>query len=364
MGSPFTRATRKRAKLRLGLTGPSGSGKTLSALRLAAGLGGAIAVLDTEHDSASLYSEPFSLRDGSAFTPPEFDAMSLSEPYTPERYIDAIRAAESAGYAVLIIDSITHEWSGSGGCLALVDEIARARYRGNSWSAWNDVTPRHRALLDAILQSTCHVIVTLRSKTETAQQEGNNGRKTVVKLGMKAEQRDGFEYEMTTVFDLSHDGNFATATKDRTGLFMGRDPLVLNESVGQALGSWLSSGVEPPARVAPEPAVTREREPGSDDDRDDHGHDHGGHHDDPGVHDATTPLTGNFQVQQAIDQWTARLNKTTTPDAITALVNEVAETLSANVPAGFFEEELAAFKRTARGRWYVVCPPTNKDQAA
>lgn len=242
----FEKAVRKKAKLRLALTGPSGSGKTLSALLLAKGIGGQIAVLDTERESASLYVSSVALPDGTIIKTPDFDALSLSSPYTPERYIEAIRAAEQAGYTTLIIDSITHEWSGVGGCLELVDEIARARYRGNTWSAWNDVTPRHRALLDAILQSQMHVIVTLRSKTETAQQEGQNGKKSVVKLGMKAEQRDGFEYEMTVVLDLSHDGHFATATKDRTGLLMGRDPAVITEETGKALLNWLETGAEPP----------------------------------------------------------------------------------------------------------------------
>lgn len=246
----FEKAVRKKAKLRLALTGPSGSGKTLSALLLAKGIGASIAVLDSERDSASLYAEPISLPGGVVIEPPEFDSLSLGAPYTPERYIEAIRAAEQAGYGTLIIDSITHEWSGVGGCLELVDEIARAKYKGNSWSAWNDVTPRHRALLDAILQSPMHIIVTLRSKTETAQQEGQNGRKTVVKLGMKAEQRDGFEYEMTVVLDLTHDGHFAMATKDRTGLMMGRDPFVIDESVGTSLLAWLESGAYvPPAQV-------------------------------------------------------------------------------------------------------------------
>lgn len=238
----FTKAVRKKAKLRLALTGPSGSGKTLSALLLAKGFDGSIAVIDTERDSASLYASAVTLPDGRSIEPPPFDSLSLCAPYTPERYIEAIRAAEAAGYSTLIIDSITHEWSGVGGCLELVDEIARARYRGNSWSAWNDVTPRHRALLDAILQSSMHVIVTLRSKTETAQQENANGKKSVVKLGMKAEQRDGFEYEMTLVLDLSHDGHYATATKDRTGLLMGRDPTVITPQTGHQLLNWLESG--------------------------------------------------------------------------------------------------------------------------
>lgn len=201
------------------------------------GLGGKIAVVDTERESASLYSH---LAD--------FDTLNLAAPFTPERYIEAIKAAEAAGYDTLIIDSITHEWSGVGGCLELVDQVARAKYKGNSWSAWNDVTPRHRALLDAILHSTMHVIVTLRSKTETAQTE-EGGRKKVVKLGMKAEQRGGFEYEMTVVLDLIHDGHFATTTKDRTGLFSGENPAPITVETGQQLKEWLEAGAEPPKPV-------------------------------------------------------------------------------------------------------------------
>ena len=234
----FKKAVRKQAKLRLALSGPSGSGKTYGALLLAKGMGGRTAVIDTERGSASLYSHIH-----------DFDALDLDPPYTPERFVDAVHAAERAGYDVLVVDSITHEWSGVGGCLELVDEIARARYKGNSWSAWNDITPRHRAFLDAILRSPMHIIATMRSKTETAQTE-ENGRKKVVKLGMKAEQRDGSEYEFTTVLDIVHDCHLANATKDRTGLF-GGDAKIITRETGAMLLRWLESGEEqlkPPER--------------------------------------------------------------------------------------------------------------------
>jgi hypothetical protein len=233
----FTKATRKKAKLRLALTGPSGSGKTYSALLLAKGLGGRIAVIDTEHESASLYA---GLPDM-----PEFDTLNLAPPFTPERFTEAVMVAEKAGFDTVILDSITHEWNGSGGCLELVDEIARAKFKGNSWSAWSEINPRHRDFLDALLRSPLHIIATMRSKTETAQTE-ENGRKKVVKLGMKSEQRDGFEYEMTVVLDLVHDGHFATATKDRTGLFMGADPKPISEETGAVLLDWLEQGESTP----------------------------------------------------------------------------------------------------------------------
>ena len=225
----FTKATRKQAKLRLALTGPSGSGKTYSALLMASGMGGKIAVIDTERSSASLYSHLV-----------EFDALDLAPPYTPERFIQAIEAAEEAGYDILVVDSITHEWSGVGGCLELVDEVARSKYKGNSWSAWNDITPRHRAFLDKMMASNLHIIATMRSKTDTAQVD-EGGRKRVVKLGMKSEQRDGAEYEFTIVLDLVHDGHFATASKDRTGLFSG-DPKPISAETGQRVIEWLNSG--------------------------------------------------------------------------------------------------------------------------
>lgn len=238
----FTKAVRKKAKLRLALTGPSGSGKTYGALMVAKGLGGKIAVIDSEHGSASLYCHLC-----------DFDTLELHPPYSPERYIEAIKAAEAAGYDVIVIDSTTHEWSGTGGCLEINDQIAKAKFQGNTWSAWNVTTPRHRAFIDAMLQSSAHIIATGRSKTETAQTEGPNGKKKVVKLGMKTEQRDGFEYEFTVVLDLIHDGHIATASKDRTGIF-GEDAKVLSEATGQTLRAWLDNGAEPPASKALDPS--------------------------------------------------------------------------------------------------------------
>jgi hypothetical protein len=246
----FQKATRQQARLRLGITGPSGSGKTYSALLLARGIGGKIACIDTEQGSASLYAH---LAD--------FDTLNLEPPYRPERFVEAVRSAEAAGYNVLVIDSITHEWNGSGGCLELVDEVGRAKFRGNNWSAWSEVTPRHRAFLDAVLHSKMHVIVTLRSKTETAQVE-DGGRKKVVKLGMKSEQRDGFEYELTTVLDLSHDGHFATASKDRSGLFSDKDPERITTETGKRLLAWLNSGATPAPETAPAPAPVQVIEAG------------------------------------------------------------------------------------------------------
>lgn len=234
----FKKAERKQAKLRLALAGCSGAGKTFSALQIAKGIGGKIAVIDTERGSASLYSGAV-----------DFDVLELTPPFTPERFIDAIKIAENAGYNVIIIDSITHEWNGEGGCLELLDSIAKAKYKGNNWSAWSDITPRHTKFINAMLHSKCHVIATMRSKQATAQSE-DNGRKKIVKLGEKVEQRDGIEYEFTMVLDCDHATHLAIATKNRTPLL--KDPTLLSAETGALLIEWLNSGVEIPESKLPE----------------------------------------------------------------------------------------------------------------
>lgn len=228
----FQKAARKRVKLRLALSGPSGSGKTHSALLIAKGLGGRIAVIDTERGSASLYSDMV-----------EFDTMELEPPFSPERFIKAIDTAWQGSYDVCILDGITPEWDGSGGCLEMNEKIANVKFRGNTWAAWNETTPRHRAFLDAILQAPMHIIATIRSKTETVQGDD----KKVKKLGMKAVQREGVEYEFTVVLDLEHEKHYAVASKDRTRLFS--EPHIITEDTGKRLVAWLDSG----APLAEEP---------------------------------------------------------------------------------------------------------------
>lgn len=228
------KARRSATKLRLLLTGPSGSGKTWGALQIAKGIGGKTVVIDTEEGSSDLYDHLH-----------EFDVIDLRPPFTPERYIEAIAAAEAAGYEVIIVDSVTHCWSGTGGCLELLEEIAKAQFRGNTWSAFSVITPRWRTFVDKLLRSSAHIICSGRSKTETAQVD-DHGKKKVAKLGMKLEARDGLEFEFTTVLDVIHDGHFATVSKDRTGVFAG-DPKPITVDTGRKLAEWLAGGHEPDA---------------------------------------------------------------------------------------------------------------------
>lgn len=235
----FQKAERKRAKARVALAGPSGSGKSMSALLLAKGLmpEGKIAAIDTEHGSLSLYSHVL-----------DFDVCELSPPYRPERYIDLIHEAEKAGYDLILIDSLTHEWQGAGGLLE--DHETIAKKIGNSFSAWAQITPRHQALIDAMLQSPCHIIATIRSKTEYIQSSGNDGKTKIQKAGMAPQQRDGIDYEFTVVFDLSID-HIANAHKDRTSIFDGCYG-VITEEHGKTLQTWLASGQ--PVKESPQPS--------------------------------------------------------------------------------------------------------------
>lgn len=232
----FVKATRKQAKLRLALAGPSGSGKTTSALMIATGLGGKIAVCDTERGSASLYSSEY-----------DFDVVELGPPYTPEKYIEIIYAAEKEGYDTLILDSITHEWNGMGGVLDIVNQIAATRFKGNSYAAWGAGTPRHQKFLDAMLNSKLNIIATMRSKTSYVEVEAG-GKKRYQKQGMEAQQRDGIDYEFTVVFDLSVEDHIALTSKDRTRLFP--DPFKIGVETGELLKEWLEKG-EPPVQQPP-----------------------------------------------------------------------------------------------------------------
>lgn len=229
------KAARQKSKLRLGISGPSGSGKTFSALKLASGMTSwdKIAVIDTENGSADLYEH---------LGP--YNTLTLGPPYTPERFIEAINECESAGMEVIIIDSISHEWDGKGGILQLNEQIAQSRFKGNSWSAWSVTTPRHQALLAAITESSCHIITTARSKTDTVYEGGK-----VKKVGVKEIQREGFEYELTVNFNLDRDTHAAIASKDRTEMFDNADPFQISSETGELLKNWCNSGKVPTSRI-------------------------------------------------------------------------------------------------------------------
>lgn len=231
----FKKAQRTQAKLKLALTGPSGAGKTYSALRLAKGMGKRIAVVDTENGSASLYADRF-----------EFDTLTIAPPYEVRKYNEAIRAAVAAGYDVLIIDSLTHAWAGEGGLLAKKESLdARG---GNSFTNWASITKEHEAFKGLLLNSDIHIIGTMRSKQEYLVEQNERGKSVPKKVGLAPIQRDGMEYEFTTVFDVAINHE-AQVSKDRTSLFDGK-VFQITEETGIALMKWLA-GAKPQDVPAP-----------------------------------------------------------------------------------------------------------------
>lgn len=226
----FQKARKTQSKLRLAIDGPSGAGKTYTALIAASAManGGKIAVIDTERNSASLYADKFN-----------FDVACLDN-FNPNNYINAIHEAEQAGYAVIVIDSLSHAWEGEGGVLDMHDDATKRSRSENGWAAWRDVTPVHRDLVDAILQSPVHIISTMRSKMDYVQTT-ENGSTKIKKVGMAPIQRAGMEYEFTIVGDMDVDHNFIV-TKSRCDFIADAVVKKPDAVFFKKILDWLNSG--------------------------------------------------------------------------------------------------------------------------
>lgn len=243
----FKKATKAQLKLRLALSGPAGSGKTYTALTLATALadGRPVAVIDTERGSASKYADLFA-----------FDVLEL-ESFHPQKYVEAINEAVAAGYAVIVIDSLSHAWSGKGGILEIVQR------KGNSFQAWGEVKPIEAALIEAVTGARIHVIATMRSKTEyVVEKDERTGKSAPRKVGMAPVQRDGMEYEFDVFGELDQE-NTLTIQKTRCPALAGALISKPGKSLAATLGAWLSGASTTPATA--EPAARRWPEPTQED---------------------------------------------------------------------------------------------------
>lgn len=224
----FKKAQKTQAKLKIAICGPSGSGKTYSALRIATGISSKIAVIDTENNSASLYSDSF-----------DFDILELNPPYTVEKYISAIDMAIKAKYEVVIIDSLSHVWDGEGGIQAYKTQLDKSA-RGNSFVNWRVPKEMMNRIRGKILTAPFHIISAMRSKQSYAEnKDSSTGKSNIKKLGMEPIIEPQFEYEMTLVFDVDMN-HTAMASKDRTGLFANERLAQLTEETGAELMAWLN----------------------------------------------------------------------------------------------------------------------------
>jgi hypothetical protein len=229
----FQKAEKKKSWLRLGIAAPSGGGKTYTSLRIATGIakeiGSKVAVIDSEKGSASLYADKF-----------EFDVLELDNPYTVDKYVEAIKSAEKAGYKVLLVDSMSHAWKR---ILEEIELLTNTKYKGNSYRAWSEGTPMYEKLVDAMLSFKGHIIMTSRSKTEYVQEKDSNGRTVINKVGLGVQNRADFEYECTMFLEGTHDHYF-TFSKDRTGKYQDKIIHKPDEKLGEELVEWLNGGVE------------------------------------------------------------------------------------------------------------------------
>lgn len=222
-------ASRRKAKIKLCLQSPSGGGKTYSALLIAYGLcydWSKIAIIDTENRSADLYDHLG-----------KYYVLPLTAPYTPERYTEAVQTCLQAGIQVVIIDSLSHEWEGTGGVLETHGNMA-----GNSFTNWAKITPRHNAFMQSLLQADVHIIATIRSKQDYVLVE-KNGKQVPEKVGLRGIQREGLDYEFTVVLELNMK-HMAVASKDRTGLFMDKPEFLPTTDTGKLIAQWCDQGVD------------------------------------------------------------------------------------------------------------------------
>lgn len=250
----FKKATKLQSKLRCALFGPSGAGKTFTALRVAKGMGGRVALIDTERGSASKYADRF-----------EFDVAEVAKA-TIDNMIATINAAK--GYNVLIIDSLSHAWQE---LIEEVDKLANAKYRGNTWSAWSEGTPKQKALISTILNYDGHILATMRAKTEW-QTSNEGGKNRPIRVGLAPEQRNGLEYEFDLLMEISTE-HVAHIIKDRTGKFQDKIIDKPGEDFGRELVGWLSEGAaapkeekKPQAEAKPQPQPATQAKPQTNED--------------------------------------------------------------------------------------------------
>lgn len=226
--SLFKKATKKDSKARVALCGPSGSGKTFTGLTIAKYLsgGGQVAVIDTERGSASKYADLF-----------EFDCYEPTK-FDPRELIDHINQAIESSYKVVFIDSLSHYWMGKGGELEIVDSISKRSQNINSFNAWREVTPIHNQLVDTLIGSPIHIIVSMRTKTEWIVEKNEKGKSVPRKIGMAPVMRDGIEYEFDVFGDLDQE-NTLTVTKSRCSQLSGQVIHRPGKDMAETLLRWL-----------------------------------------------------------------------------------------------------------------------------
>lgn len=250
----FRPAVRENVGLLIGLAGGTGSGKTFSAMRLAAGIAGdkPFAVIDTEAGRAKHYADRF-----------KFDHGDLKAPFSPNAYADAIKAADLAGYPVIVVDSFSHEHAGEGGLLDW-QEQELTRMAGDDWkkresckmASWIKPKTSHKAMVNRLLQVRAHLILCFRAEEKVEMQRGDDGKMKIVPKVTRT-GKDGWvpiceknlPFEMTCSFLLTSDRpGFPQPIKleeQHKALFPLDQPI--SEQTGTGIAAWARGGAAPSA---------------------------------------------------------------------------------------------------------------------
>ncbi|MBO0423832.1 AAA family ATPase [Enterococcus plantarum] len=243
------KAKREKLKVPIMLTGASGSGKTVSALLIAKGIiekmfpdlsddeqWEKIGVIDTEHKRSLLYAEA-TVADVYIG---EFLHLDFEPPFTVDNYIKAFNLMKNSGVEVVIIDSISHAWSGEGGILEQVEVLSKGK-PNMKMVAWAKVAPLEKQFMKLVTGNSVYVIATARSKQAYSMEKDEKGKTTVEKVGLKPDQKDVLEYEFAIALRMDQDHN-AEATKDNSNMF--NLPFSVTTEIGHKIFDWSDTGVD------------------------------------------------------------------------------------------------------------------------
>lgn len=246
MSYTFRPAVREQVGLLIGIIGCSGSGKTYSAMRLASGIvgeGKKFAVIDTESRRSLHYADMF-----------KFDMCEIHAPFKPQSYIDAIKAADDAGYPVIVVDSFSHEWAGEGGILDWQEEEL-TRMAGDSYqkreackmAAWIKPKMAHKQMVQRLLQCKATLILCFRAEEKMKMEKDSAGKTVIVPIGFQPICSKEIPYEMTVSFLLTPDKpgmpQPIKLQEQHKALFPLDKPI--NEESGKKVAAWAKGGKAP-----------------------------------------------------------------------------------------------------------------------
>lgn len=238
----FVKAMREKVNAKVIFVSPSGGGKTQSMLEMATGLakkvGGRIAFIGTEGDRDRLYAGKKSPHGDYIY---DYDLLQLTD-FSPESYIAAINEAVDAGYKVIIVDSLTHEWK-------FMNDL-HDKMPGNSFTNWSKLKPRHHKLNEKILEAPAHILCSARGKDDWVLEE-KNGKQVPKKVGIGSQTDKDITYEVMLSLQIDQDTHIAHADKDNTGLWGMDRYTVVTAKDGEALYDWCENGVAPTPKAPP-----------------------------------------------------------------------------------------------------------------